>query len=98
MKSLKLHVPKFLSITLFILLLGAYANIFAIGSPYTQGETLDPACIPGEVNCIVIPSNISGGLGGQILYQSAVNTTSKLANGTAGQVLTSGGTTVAPTC
>lgn len=41
-------------------------------------------------------ANISGGLGGQILYQSAVNTTAKLANGTLGQVLVSGGTTVAP--
>jgi len=41
-------------------------------------------------------SNILGGLGGQMLYQSAVNTTSMLANGTAGQVLTSAGGTFAP--
>ena len=40
--------------------------------------------------------NITGGSGGQVLYQSAVNTTSKLTNGTAGQVLQSNGTTIAP--
>jgi hypothetical protein len=42
-------------------------------------------------------TNIAGGLGGQIPYQTAVNTTALLANGTAGQVLTSNGTTLAPT-
>jgi len=41
-------------------------------------------------------TNITGGLGGQIPYQTAVNTTALLANGTAGQVLTSNGTTLAP--
>ena len=41
-------------------------------------------------------TNLSGGLGGQIPYQSAVNTTAFLANGTAGQVLQSNGTTLAP--
>ena len=42
------------------------------------------------------PSNLAGGLGGQIVYQSALNTTAFLANGTAGQVLQSNGTTLAP--
>lgn len=41
-------------------------------------------------------TNIQGGLGGSIPYQTAVNTTALLANGTAGQVLTSQGTTLAP--
>ena len=41
-------------------------------------------------------TNVAGGLGGQIPYQSAVNTTALLANGTAGQLLTSQGTTLAP--
>jgi hypothetical protein len=41
-------------------------------------------------------TNVTNGLGGQILYQSAVNTTAKLANGTAGQFLQSNGTTLAP--
>ena len=41
-------------------------------------------------------TNIAGGLGGSIPYQSAVNTTAMLANGTVGQVLESNGTTLAP--
>jgi len=41
-------------------------------------------------------TNIAGGLGGSIPYQTAVNATSLLANGTAGQVLQSNGTTLAP--
>ena len=44
-----------------------------------------------------LATSLTGGLGGYIPYQSAVNTTSLLANGTAGQVLTSAGTTLAPT-
>jgi hypothetical protein len=42
-------------------------------------------------------TNIAGGAGGQIPYQSAANNTAFLAIGTAGQVLTSAGTTLAPT-
>ena len=42
-------------------------------------------------------TNIVGGLGGSIPYQSAVDTTILLANGNAGQVLTSAGTTSPPT-
>lgn len=42
-------------------------------------------------------TNIAGGSGGSIPYQSAANTTALLANGTAGKVLTSAGTTLAPT-
>jgi hypothetical protein len=41
-------------------------------------------------------TNIAGGLGGQIPYQSSVNTTALLANGNAGQVLTSQGSTLPP--
>ena len=41
-------------------------------------------------------TNIAGGLGGSIPYQSALATTALLANGTAGQVLQSNGTTLAP--
>lgn len=43
-----------------------------------------------------LATNMAGGLGGQINYQSAVNTTAMLANGTAGQILSSQGTTLAP--
>ena len=41
-------------------------------------------------------TNLSGGLGGQIPYQSAASTTALLANGTAGQFLISNGGTSAP--
>jgi len=40
--------------------------------------------------------NLNGGLGGYLPYQSATSTTSFLANGTAGQILQSNGTTLAP--
>jgi hypothetical protein len=43
-----------------------------------------------------LATNIAGGSGGQILYQSAVDITSKLSNGSFGQVLTSNGTTLPP--
>lgn len=41
-------------------------------------------------------TNIAGGAGGSIPYQSALNTTALLANGSNGQVLTSNGGTSAP--
>jgi hypothetical protein len=43
-----------------------------------------------------IATNLSGGAGGSIPYQSGASTTAMLSNGTAGQVLTSNGTTLAP--
>jgi hypothetical protein len=42
-------------------------------------------------------TNIAGGLGGSVPYQTAAGATALLANGTAGQVLQSNGTTLAPT-
>ncbi len=53
-KKIKSHWPKILSIFLFILLIGSYTKIFAIGAPYSPGETLDPSCPPGEINCTVL--------------------------------------------
>ncbi len=44
----------------------------------------------------VLATHIKGGLGGQIPYQTAANTTALLVNGSAGQFLTSQGTTLAP--
>jgi hypothetical protein len=41
-------------------------------------------------------TNLAGGLGGQVHYQSAAGVTSMLANGAAGQILSSQGTTLAP--
>ena len=52
LKLPKFHWAKLLSIFFFILLLGAYANIFAIGI-YNPGETLDPTCTPGSLDCTV---------------------------------------------
>lgn len=43
-----------------------------------------------------LATSLVGGLGGSIPYQSSVNTTAMLANGSASQVLTSQGTTLAP--
>ena len=56
-------------------------NITGTGASFTSGKA----------------TNIAGGLGGSIPYQTAVDATALLANGTAGQVLTSAGTTLAPT-
>jgi len=47
------HYPKLIFGFFFILLFASYLKIFAIGSPYQSGETLDPACTPGESNCFV---------------------------------------------
>jgi hypothetical protein len=51
----------------------------------------------GSAGTATKATNIAGGLGGSIPYQTAVNTTALLANGTAGQVLQSAGGTAAPT-
>ncbi len=56
----KFHWAKLLSVFFFLLLLGAYANIFAIGI-YAPGETLDPTCTPGSLDCTV---NIGSGSSG----------------------------------
>ena len=57
----KLKIPmwiKIFSIFLFFILLGSYIKIFASGSgPFAPGTELDPDCVPGEVNCIVVGSN-----------------------------------------
>lgn len=50
----------------------------------------------GNATAATTATNLAGGLGGSVPYQSAAGTTAMLANGTAGQVLQSNGTTVAP--
>lgn len=50
----------------------------------------------GTTGSAPLATDLAGGLGGQVCYQNAVNDTVFLANGTAGQVLTSQGTTLAP--
>lgn len=44
-----------------------------------------------------LASNVSGGVIGNVLYQSAVNATTRMTNGAAGTVLTSGGVGAIPT-
>ena len=51
----------------------------------------------GNATTSTTATNIGGGSGGSIPYQSGASTTLLLANGTAGQILTSAGTTLAPT-
>ena len=41
-------------------------------SPYLPGETLDPACSPGETNCTVVPP---------VLSTRTINTTLPLSGG-----------------
>ena len=65
------------------------------GGATTIGGTLG---VTGQItgNLTGTATSLAGGAGGQIPYQSAAGTTAMLANGTAGQVLTSQGTTLAP--
>lgn len=69
-------------------------------SVYSAGPTYNSRKITiAQLKTVVyngLANNISGGAGGQLLYQSAADTTSKLANGSAGQVLQSNGGTNAP--
>lgn len=52
--------------------------------------------LAGNSTTATTATNLAGGSGGVIPYQSAAGTTALLANGTAGQVLSSQGTTLAP--
>jgi len=72
--------------------------------PQTQiGITYSATGTTGTLTCAnfagnaTTSTNIAGGAGGSIPYQTAVNTTALLANGTAGYVLTANGGTLAPT-
>lgn len=51
----------------------------------------------GNATTATTATNLAGGSGGTIPYQSSAGTTAMLANGSAGQVLQSNGTTLAPT-
>lgn len=54
------------------------------------------ASTTGNAATATTATHLAGGLGGQIPYQTGAGTTAMLANGTAGQVLQSNGTTLAP--
>jgi hypothetical protein len=68
----------------------AYSGLTGTVPTWNQNTT-------GNATTATKATNIAGGLGGSIPYQTAVNTTSLLANGSAGQVLQSNGGTAAPT-
>lgn len=72
-------------------------------NPSTNDGTLTCATVVGDLTgnassatTATTATNLSGGSGGEIPYQSAANTTALLPNGTAGQLLQSNGTTLAP--
>jgi hypothetical protein len=65
-------------------------------TPSSVTTTTFNGALSGNATTATRATNIAGGLGGQIPYQTAVNTTALLANGTAGQYLKSNGTTLAP--
>ena len=48
---------KLLLISIFLLFILVYSFAYAISKPYSPGETLDPSCAPGEINCTVSISN-----------------------------------------
>lgn len=52
--------------------------------------------LAGNATTSTTATNLAGGSGGTVPYQSAAGTTAMLANGTAGQYLKANGTTVAP--
>ena len=66
------------------------------GVPKINITSLGVATFNGNATTATTATNLAGGLGGSIPYQSAVNTTALLANGTSGQYLKSNGTTLAP--
>src|ERR1035437_3489215 len=60
------------------------------------GQTSLASVTVGNATSAVTATNLAGGSGGTVPYQSSAGTTALLANGTVGQVFTAGGTTVAP--
>lgn len=74
---------------------GAYDTTFTITAP-TNVTFPTSGTLATTGGSITTASNLAGGSGGTIPYQSAAGTTAMLANGTANQVLMANGTTVAP--
>jgi hypothetical protein len=80
---------------------GGTSNVVALANPYLSAlETSDGSSKWASTQIGAggggTATNLAGGSGGTIPYQSAAGTTAMLANGTAGQVLQSNGTTTAP--
>ena len=76
-------------------------GVYTTGNQTIAGTKTFSSTIVGSISGSAVTAgratNIAGGLGGSIPYQTAANTTALLANGSAGQVLQSNGGTAAPT-
>lgn len=74
-KFLLRNWTKILSLSFFVLLLGAYAYTFAVppATKYSAGETLDPICGPLDPNCTVDIG--SGGVTVDVLNNSVYTET-----------------------
>lgn len=78
----------------------SYTDLASMSAAQFAGVLSNPTALGaliGNVSTATTATNIAGGSGGSIPYQSAANTTALLANGSAGQCLQSQGTTLAPT-
>lgn len=77
----------------------ATPGIIGAGTPAAiTGTTITGTSLVGPLTGTAsLATSLTGGAGGTIPYQSSANTTAMLANGSAGEVLTSAGTTAAPT-
>ena len=75
--------------------LDASGNATALGTPVSGTATN----LTGTAASLTagLATSLSGGSGGTVPYQSSAGVTAMLANGTAGQILQSNGTTLAPT-
>jgi len=78
----------------------AFGDIAAVGTAaeaarqdHKHAMMAAPTSVSGNAGTA---TSLTGGAGGSIPYQSAENTTAMLANGNAGQILRSAGTTAAP--
>lgn len=64
------------------------------GQTYTSGTMVWTYDGTKWVSAVAATTNIANGIASQIPYQTAANTTAFIPNGTAGQILTSNGTSV----
>ena len=76
-------------------------NFIGVGNTFvgvgnTINISINSSEFAGFAQTAGIATNLAGGAGGQVVYQSATNTTAFLTNGTVGQVLVSNGGTNAP--
>ena len=74
--------------------IGTGNTIVGVGN--TVNISINSSEFAGFAQTAGIATNLSGGAGGQVVYQSATDTTAFLSNGTVGQVLVSNGGTNAP--